>query len=84
MYGLKQAAILAYDNLKRNLAPHGYTLLVGTTGMWGHETRPTKFCVCVDDFGVKYYSNEDAQHLMDCLGKNYKYTTDWEGKIIVA
>ena len=80
MYGLKQAAILAYENLKRNLAPQGYRPIVGTTGMWEHETRPTKFCVCVDDFGIKYFSKDDAQHLMDCLGQNYKYTTDWKGK----
>ena len=46
MYGLKQAAILAYDNLKKNLEPHGYRPIVGTAGMWEHETRPTKFCVC--------------------------------------
>jgi hypothetical protein len=34
----------------------------------------------VDDFGIKYYSKEDAQHLLDALGTTYKYTTDWEGK----
>ena len=54
MYGLKNAVILAYGNLKKKLEPHGYTPIVGTTGMWGHKTRQTKFCVCVDDFGIKY------------------------------
>ena len=33
MYGLKQAAVLAYNNLKANLKPAGYTLVVGTVGM---------------------------------------------------
>ena len=33
MYGLKQAVILAYDNLKKNLAQYGYRHIVGTTGM---------------------------------------------------
>ena len=80
MYGLKQAAILAYDNLKKNLATHGYRPIVGTAGMWEHESRTTKFCVCVDDFGIKYFSTENAQHLLDCLGKYYKYTTDWNGQ----
>ena len=36
MYGLKQAAILAYDNLKKQLAKNGYTPIVGTVGMWKH------------------------------------------------
>ena len=53
MYGLKQATILAYDNLEKNLAQYGYRPIVGTTGMWEHDTRPTKLCVCVDDFGIK-------------------------------
>ena len=80
MYGLRQAAILAYNNLKKNLAQHGYHPIVGTVGLWQHDTRPTKFCVCVDDFGVKYYTKEDAIHLMNSLRTHYKCTTDWTGK----
>ena len=33
MYGLKQAAILAYDNLQKNLKPFGYSPVVGTVGI---------------------------------------------------
>ena len=80
MYGLKQAAVLAYRELKKNLATHGYHPITGTVGLWQHETRPTKFCVCVDDFGVKYYTKEDANHLITSLREHYKCTTDWEGK----
>jgi hypothetical protein len=45
MYGLKQAAILAYEHLVRQLAPHGYHPCPYTTGLWKHATRPTKFCL---------------------------------------
>ena len=76
MYGLKQAAILAYDNLKRCLKYFGYAPVTGTVGVWKHDTRRTKFCLCVDDFGIKYYSKEDAQHLLNAIGQNYRYTTD--------
>ena len=38
MYGLKQAAILAYDNMKKHLATHKYHQIIGTTGMWKHKT----------------------------------------------
>jgi hypothetical protein len=79
MYGLKNAAILAYDNLKRNLEPFGYYPIEGTTGMWGHKTLRTRFCLCVDDFGLKFYSRTDAEHFLKALGTNYKYTVDWSG-----
>ena len=62
------------------MAHHGYAPIKGTVGMWQHETRPTKFCVCVDDFGVKYFTKEDAEHLVGCLEKHYKVTKDWKGK----
>ena len=80
MYGLKQAAILAYDHLRKSLAPYGYKPVVGTVGLWKHESRPTTFCVCVDDFGIKYWSEDDKQHLLHALRKNFKITTDLQGK----
>ena len=79
MYGLKQAAILAYKNLQDNIKPFGYAPVLGTVRVWQHETRPTTFCLCVDDFGIKYHTKNDAQHLLDAIGKSYKYTTDWTG-----
>ena len=42
MYGLKQAALLAYLNLKKYLETHGYHPVVGTVGLWKHKTKPTK------------------------------------------
>ena len=80
MYGLKQAAVLAYDHLIENLEQHGYTPVLHTLGIWKHKTRRTTFCLCVDDFGVKYFSKEDAQHLIDSLSQHYTCTTDWSGK----
>ena len=53
MYGLKQAAILAYEQLKKVLLPYGYSPVVGTVGLWQHNTRPIKFCLCVDYFGIE-------------------------------
>ena len=79
VYGLKQAAILAYNQLLGRLTSGGYRPIVGSTGMFEHTTRPTKFCLCVDDFGIKYFAKNDAQHLLDTLGKTYKYSTDWTG-----
>ena len=80
MYGLKQAAILAYDHLINNLSQHGYSPVPHTLGIWHHKTLRTKFCLCVDDFGVKYYSKADADHLINSLEQHYTCTTDWTGK----
>ena len=80
MYGLKQAAVLAYNQLKEKLLPQGYSPVTGTVGLWTHSTRKTKFCLCVDDFGIKYFNKGDADHLLRAIGDHYTYTTDWDGK----
>ena len=79
MYGLKQAAKLARDQLVQHLAKHGYAPCEGTPNIWAHKERRTKFCLCVDDFGVKYYSKADALHLIDALKEAYSITIDWSG-----
>ena len=84
MYGLKQAAILAYQELKKNLKTYGYHPIIGTVGLWQHETRPTKFCVCVDDFGVKYFLQDDANHLINSLKKHYKCRLTGKEEITAA
>ena len=80
MPGLKQAAILAYQHLKNCLLPFGYYPVPGTSGLWKHKKRPTVFCLCVDDFGIKYWSKEDANHLERAIATKFKYTIDNEGK----
>lgn len=79
MYGLKQAAILAYQRLKETLGTAGFFPVLGTVGLWRHDNKPINFCLCVDDFGVKYYNKSDVNHLLDTLETLYKYTTDWTG-----
>ena len=81
MYGLKQAALLAYQKLVTNLAPHGYSPCKYSLGLWTHATRQTKFCLCVDDFGVKYFSKDDANHLLTSLrSSGFTVSTDWQGQ----
>ena len=46
----------------------------------GAQDSPKKICLCVEDFGIKYYNKLNAQHLLDTICQTYKYTTDWEGK----
>lgn len=79
MYGLKQAAILAYNLIKERLEPAGYYPIKESNGLWKHKTKKTMFALCVDDFGVKYFNKEDAQHLIDTLDAHYDLTVDWTG-----
>ena len=53
MYGLKQAARLAYDAILTNLKKHRYAPDKYSPNIWVNETRDTKFSSCVDVFGFK-------------------------------
>lgn len=64
MYRLKQAALLAYLQLVTFLKSHGYYPEKHCMRIWSHKTRKTKFCLCVDDFGIKYFNKSDADHLL--------------------
>ena len=73
--------MIAYQKLVKDLAPHGYHPCKYSLGLWYHDTLPTKFCLCVDDFGVKYFAKQDAEHLISALQtSSFIVTTDWKGK----
>ena len=48
--------------------------------MWKYETRQTHICVCINDFGIEYYSKDDITHFFSALKPTYEYTVDWEGE----
>ena len=80
MYGLKEAVVLAYQQLVKFLDRCGYYPEIGTSGLWSHRTRQTKFCVCVDDLGIKYFCKEDIDHLLQSLQNHYKLHIEREGR----
>jgi hypothetical protein len=79
MYGLKEASVLAYDQLKEHLAPCGYAPVPVTPGLWRQNIRRTTFTLAVDDFGIKYFRKIDAEHLFSALKDKYALTQDWSG-----
>ena len=46
MYGLKQAAIIAYNQLIFYMGLHGYYPVPFTTGLRSHKTRKTNLLIC--------------------------------------
>ncbi len=61
MYGLKQAAVLAYTSMVRTLVPHGYHNIPHTVGFLANKTHPTTFYLYIDDIGMKYFNNVDHE-----------------------
>jgi hypothetical protein len=81
VWGLPQAGILANKRLGRKLVPFRYYECVETLGLWKHESRPLTFTLIVVDFGVKYESKDDVDHLIASMKSTYKLTKDWTGNL---
>ena len=82
IYGLKQSTRLARDQLINHLEPFGYSPSINAPNIWKHNSRTTKKCLYVDDFGVKYFSEADTNHLIHLLKKAYQITTGRKGSNI--
>ena len=62
VYGLKQARIIAKQELVKHMAPFGYHPVQHTPGLWVRDSRKTLFSLVVDNFCVQYFSAEDYDH----------------------
>ena len=56
IYGLKQAGIMANQELAKNMAPFGYHPVQHTPGLWVHDSRKKIFSLVVDNLCVQYDS----------------------------
>jgi hypothetical protein len=81
MYGLPQAGRIANERLTKYLAPFGFSPVPITPGLWRHNTRELTFTLVVDDFGVKYTNQADAEFLIQTLEGQYTVKTDWTGSL---
>jgi hypothetical protein len=45
-------------------------------GFWKHTTKPIQFVLVVDDFGIKHFKQEDLDHLIRSLEKQYDVAVD--------
>jgi hypothetical protein len=70
MYGLPQAGKLSQNRLIRHLSTHGYIQCPNTPCLFRHVTRNIMFSLVVDDFGVRYTKQADADHLIQTLEAN--------------
>ncbi len=63
---------LSQTRLIQHLKENGYTQCPNTPCLFRHHTREIMFCLVVDDFGVRYKTQADADHLISTLEK-YDY-----------
>ena len=72
MYILKEAGVIAFDQLVRKLQRFGYEPMPQTPGLWRHTSCKTTFTLCVDDFGIQYFSKAEADYLIDAIQNTYE------------
>jgi hypothetical protein len=71
IYGLLQAGKLSQTRLIRHISTHGnYAQCPNTPCLFRHITRDIMFSLVVDDFGVRYTKQEDADQLIQTLEAN--------------
>ena len=61
-YGLKQAGIIANQDLVKHMVTFGYHPVQHTPGLWVHDRKKTIFSLVVDNLCVQYCSTEDSDH----------------------
>ena len=62
------------------MEPTGYYPIKESNGLWTHKLRNTIFALCVDDFGIKYFSKDNADHLIKTLKPHYDITINHDGQ----
>ena len=77
-YGMKKAGIIVYLQLVGHMDGIGCYPIPCNTGLWEHHTLATKFFLCVNDLGVKCFSKDEADNLLNELKKHYVVCTDWK------
>jgi len=73
MYGLKEAAILACEQLQVPSAKYGYVPVKYTPVICRLFIT---FTLSVDDFGIKYLNKDDSNHLFSALQDKYNITIE--------
>ena len=81
MNGLIESGIIAFTQLVQNIAPFGYEPMRFTPVLWSHTTRKITFALCVNNFGVKYFSKNYALQSFNAVKSQYQCTVYWNGSL---
>ena len=85
MYGLAQSGLLANKLLAKMLVKHGFKKTPYTPGLWRHHSKPIRFMLVIENFGIKYEKKQDAQDIFNALEKIYEaVSVDWDGELFCS
>ena len=84
MYGLKQAGIIANQELVNHLAQFGYNPVQKKLGLWVHDNRHTIFSLVVEGICVQYSSTEDANFFLNALRAKYLIIVNMEATFYIG
>ena len=73
-----------HDHLREFLEPYGFEPNPAIVGLWRHKMRPQKIFLCADDFGITYWSTQDANQFCNAIGATFKHTVEKEELIIAV
>ena len=71
-------------NLVAHLNKHGYVQADKIDGFFKHITRDISFTLVVDDFGIKYFNNDDVQHLIKIMQEKYTFKVYFNAKQYIS
>ena len=83
MYGLPQSGSNSHYELEERLNKEGYFKSAPVPALWKHNKRPAQFVLVVDDFGIKYFTTKDLDHLNKTLKQYYDVKLNPDGKEFV-
>ena len=66
------------------MAPFGYHPVQHTPVIWVHDSIKTIFSLVVENFCVKYFSIEDADHFFKAFGYKYLITVDMAETVYIG
>ena len=72
VYELNEASIIAYKILAKNIKPNGYSTVEHIPGLWPHNVHRTTFTLDVDDFGIKFFTTTNTDHIITKLKQKNK------------
>ena len=81
VYGILHAWMIENKNTRWEACKTWIPTLRANNSLWKHQSIKVIFFLTVDNFGVEYFWEKHATHLVQVLQKWYKIDTDWEGNI---
>ena len=72
------------SRLENHLKPYGYVPVRCAPGLWKHTQKGILFTPVVENFAIKYTSQQDTNHLMEEFRDKYTIFIDWDESLYIG